>query len=141
LLSKYGFITGDIELSNPAKAKYKSVQNQGLDFSGENSDIKTIYKRAISYRVGAEFRYNIFRVRAGYGVQGNALASFMNFNNQIQTVSGGVGIKKSKFAIDFAMSSITSKSFYNPYYLYEDTPTVDMKHSLLASTLTVGFTF
>jgi len=138
-LSKYGFLTGDIELSNPARAKYKSVQN--LDFSGENSDIKTIYKRVVSYRVGAEFRYSMFRLRAGYGVQGNALQSFMNFNNQIQTVSGGVGIKRAKFYVDFAMSNSTTKSFYNPYYLGDDTPTVDMKHSYLASTVTVGFTF
>lgn len=140
-LSKYGFITGDLEMSNMANAKYKSTQNQNLDFTGENSDIKTVYKRAISYRMGAEFRYNMFRLRAGYGVQGNALSSIMNFNNQIQTVSGGVGIKRSKFFVDFAMSNSTSKSFYNPYYLGDATPTVDMKHSYLASTVTVGFTF
>jgi hypothetical protein len=138
-LSKYGFITGDFEMSNPAKAKYSSTQ--GFSFSQENSDIKAIYKRAISYRLGAEFRYNMFRVRAGYGVQGNTLASNMNFNNEIKTISGGVGIKRAKFFIDFALSNNTAKAYYNPYYLGDFTPTVDMKHSFMASTLTFGFTF
>jgi len=138
-LSKYGLVTGDIEMTNLGNVKYSSTQ--GFDFSQENSDIKTIYKRTLSYRMGAEFRYKILRVRAGYAMQGNTLAASMNFNNQIQTISGGVGIKQAKFYIDFAMSSSTTKSFYNPYYLYEDTPTVDMKHNFLASTFTVGFTF
>lgn len=138
-ISKYGFITGDLEMSNPAKAKYSSTQ--GFSFSQENSDIKAIYKRAISYRVGAEFRYNMFRLRTGYGVQGNTLAADMNFNNEIKTISGGVGIKRAKFFIDFALSNNTSKTFYNPYYLGDDTPTVDMKHSFTTSTLTFGLTF
>jgi hypothetical protein len=40
-LSKYGFITGDIEISNPGNAKYSS-DTPGISYSDNNDDIKTL---------------------------------------------------------------------------------------------------
>jgi len=64
-ISKFGFISGDIEVVNYGKAKYDS-NTGGVSFTGDNDDIKSSYASVINYRVGAEYRYEILRVRAGY---------------------------------------------------------------------------
>jgi hypothetical protein len=139
-ISKYGFITADIEHSNPAKARYSATEG-GLSFSQENDDIKAIYKRAITYRIGIEGRYDIFRLRGGYSLQGNTLSSNMNFNNEIQSITGGVGVRMSKFYIDLAIVRSTHNSFYNPYYSSVETPVVDLKNKVTNGVITAGFIF
>lgn len=139
LIAKFGFITADIEQSNPGQARYSS--SQGISFGGENDAIKSAFKRSLTYRIGGEGRIKIFRARFGYSLQGNTLSNDMNFNNEIQTISGGFGIRKSKFSVDFALVRSVSRTYYNPYYLFKDTPTVYQKDKVTTGVVTVGFSF
>ncbi len=82
------------------------------DLTDNNAYIKAAYKRTLSYRVGAEGRYSIFRLRAGYGIIGRAYNGHTNDGNgatavtgggKITTISGGLGVKLKTFYIDFAL--------------------------------------
>jgi hypothetical protein len=141
-LSKYGFLTGDIELTNPGNAKYSS-DTPGISYSEENDEVKTVYKSTVNYRFGAEFRYEIYRLRAGYGVQSNTYKSEFDTDNTINTISGGAGIRMKTFYIDFALiHRSTGKYSYQPYTFSDGSgPRVDLKNKLTSGMITVGFTF
>jgi hypothetical protein len=137
IISKYGFITGDIEFTNQARARYNSTTN-GLSFSQDNSEIKSNYQPTLNYRVGAEGRYKIFRLRGGYGLQANNYKSNYDVNNKITSISGGVGVRLKHFFFDFALVTSKGKNLYSPYY---GAPVVDIKNNLTKGIVTAGFTF
>jgi hypothetical protein len=140
-ISKLGFISADIEFTNPGKSKYKSSID-GISFSSENSTIKAIYDATVNYRVGAEYRLKIFRIRAGYGMLSNTYRSDINVDNKIQTISGGFGIRKKSYYADLAVISNHSKSLYQPYTFFDGSgPVVARKDRQLNVMVTIGFTF
>jgi hypothetical protein len=140
-LSKFGIITADVDFVNPSKAKYSS-NISGVTFDNENRDIKATYTSAINYRVGGEFRYKIYRVRAGYGMQGNTYNSELDLDNSIKTISGGVGIRLQKFYVDFAYINSTGTSYYQPYSFFDGPgPIADLKRTTNTGMITFGFTF
>ena len=140
-LSEYGIITGDVEFTNPAKAKYSS-NTPGISFNQENENIKEAYQSVINYRVGGEFRYKILRVRAGYGVQGSALKDYFDLDNSIQTITGGLGVRLKRFYADFALVFSNAKEYYQPYTLAEgQNPLVTMDNKTTTGMITFGVTF
>lgn len=136
-ISKYGFLTGDLELMNFSSARYSS-NTEGVSYSEDNSEIKSNYRTVLNYRIGAEFRHSIFRARAGYGVQANTYATNYDADNTIQTVSGGLGVRTKKFSIDFALLNSVSDGIYSPY---QGAPTVNLSNNLTSFILTFGFSF
>jgi hypothetical protein len=142
LISEFGFLSGDIELTNPAKAKYSS-DTPGISYTPENDDIKSIFESVINYRVGAEYRFNIYRFRAGYGVQGNTYRDTFDADNTITSISGGAGIRTKEFYIDFALVHSSNKRYpYHPYSFYDGSgPVADLKDRAVTGMITLGFTF
>jgi hypothetical protein len=149
-ISKFGFITGDIELANPGQARYSSVDDMysvGYSFDQENSEIKSLYKNTLNYRIGAEYRYEIFRVRGGFGVQRNSYQKGLDLDNSITNISGGVGIRNKSYFIDLALiNSSQKKYYYQPYFVEDDngdviSPVASIKKSIFTGMITVGFTF
>src|SRR5688572_18788720 len=140
-LSEYGIITGDVEFTNPSKAKYSS-NISGVSFEQDNENIKAAYQSVVNYRIGGEFRYKLLRVRAGYGFQGSALKDYFDLDNSIQTVSGGIGVRLKKFYADFALVHNNAKDYYQPYFLsYAPGPLVTLDNKTTTGMLTFGFTF
>ncbi len=141
-ITKYGFITGDVEYTNPSKAKYKS-DISGISFNDNNEDIKSIYQPTLNYRIGAEYRYNILRVRAGYGVQSNTFNDNIGSDNTVTSLSGGLGVRTQSFYVDLAIIHSTGKEYhYQPYTFFDGSgPVVNLKNKTLNGVLTVGFTF
>ena len=141
-ITSYGFITGDVEYMNPGKAKYKSDLS-GISFDDNNDDIGKVYQPSINYRIGAEFRKDIFRLRAGYGLQSNTYKETIGADNTISSISGGLGIRMKTFYIDLAVIQRSSKSYrYQPYTFSDGSgPVVNLKDKTLNGLITVGFTF
>lgn len=141
LLSKYGFFTADVDFTNLGKSKYKSTID-GIEFEGENAAIKALYTATVNYRFGAEYRLDIFRIRGGYGVMANTYRSQFDIDNKITTISGGVGIRKKSFYVDFALVNSRSRSVYYPYTFSDGSgPIVNQKNNFWTGMVTVGFTF
>jgi hypothetical protein len=136
-ICKYGLITGDVDLVNQAKSRYNATTSD-LSFSEDNNEIRSTYKRAVNLRVGAEFRYEILRIRAGYGVQGNNYKNEYDNNNKITSISGGAGVRFKHFFFDLAIVNSVGKNLYSPYV---NSPVVDIKSSLTKGVLTAGFNF
>jgi hypothetical protein len=150
-ITKYGFLTGDVEMSNPGGARY-SAGTLDADLTGNNDFIKAAYKRTLNYRFGAEGRYSIFRLRAGYGIIARAYKGHTNdFNGattvtgggKITTISGGVGVKLKTFYIDFALVRSSGDDVdYLPYTFRNGSgPVVRVKNVSVNGLLTVGFTW
>jgi hypothetical protein len=138
LFSEYGFITGDVEFINPSNAKYRSdIQSM----TPENNAIKESYQAVANYRIGAEFRSNMFRLRGGYGSFGNPWKNKnIKFNDYY--LSAGAGIKLPKFFLDFAYQSRNTEYYYFPYILASgEADPVNVKSKLQTFVFTVGFTF
>lgn len=140
-LGKYGFITGDAEFVNYNKAKYDS-DTPGVSFNPENEDIKFYYTDVVNYRVGAELRYNIFRVRGGYNIQNNPYKETFDIDRKITTISAGAGVRLNKFFIDAAWLGSRGESSFSQYALTNgEGPVADLSNQVNSVMLTVGFTF
>ncbi|HYG17334.1 MAG TPA: hypothetical protein VD816_00330 [Ohtaekwangia sp.] len=140
-LSKYGFITADAELVNYSKAKYKS-DIPDISYNVDNADIKSTFGSVVNYRVGAEFRYNIYRVRAGYNLMADPYLNKQGVDRKIQSLSGGVGVRLKKFYTDLAVISSKTEGRRTPYTASDlPVPLALQKFKNTNIVLTVGVTF
>lgn len=140
-ISKYGFITADVEFVNYGNAKYSS-NTSGVSYSEDNTEIKSTYGAVTNYRFGAEFRYDIFRARAGYNLSADPYLTDNDVDRKIQAISAGVGVRLKKFYTDltFVTSKMDGKRI--PYSA-EDIPTPVAQQEFKTNNivLTAGFTF
>lgn len=140
--TRYGFITGDVEYTNPSRLRYKSNIG-GLSFEEDNREISDIYRPTVNYRVGAEFRKNIWRLRAGYNLLTNAFDKRLNADNSVSSITGGVGIRTPSFYIDLAVIHGKTQPYpYRPYSFADGSgPVAEFTDRTARGVLTVGFTF
>lgn len=140
LKSKYGFISGDVEMMNPAKARYKSEET-GISFGNENTEISNSFDKVLNYRAGFEFRYEMWRLRGGYNFQGSPFKN-SDYLGEIKTISGGVGVRFEKAFIDFALIQRESENNYSPYVLSDNLqPVVGLTRKTLTAMITLGITW
>jgi hypothetical protein len=144
-LGKYGLVSGDVEFVNYGNAKYNS-DTPGVSFKLDNDDIKYFYTNVVNYRVGAEGRLGIYRIRAGYNVQNNPYKNNFGAGGNTTTFSTGAGIKLQKFFLDATWLNTNYNSSYSPYSVLADDgnmvgPTARLKNTINSVMLTAGFTF
>ncbi len=140
-INKHGFISGDFEFVNYNNAKYSS-NIQGISFSDENGDIKSAHRSTMNYRLGAEFRYEIFRLRGGYNYQADPYREQNDIDRSIQTISGGAGMRMTNFYIDFTVLQAKGNSQRIPYFADDlPTPVATQKNTTTNFLVTVGFPF
>jgi hypothetical protein len=140
-ISKYGFISGDFEFVNYGNVKYSS-NIPDISYNGENTSIKAAYTNVMNVRVGGEFRYELFRLRAGFAHQPDPFRVDNGVDRTIQSVTGGVGIRTSKFFVDAAMVRSTSNRLRSPYSPIDlPTPVAQQKNTNTNFIVTVGFPF
>jgi hypothetical protein len=136
----FGFISGDVEFVNYGKAKYRS-DISGIPFSEDNERIKELFTSAVNYRLGAEFRYEKLRFRAGYNMQANPLST-TGADLKVQTISTGIGLRLSDFFAELAWLASKGNNFYSPYIFQDGTgPVANLTNKVSSVMLTVGFTF
>jgi long-subunit fatty acid transport protein len=140
-ISKYGFISGDFEFVDYSKAKYSS-NITGIPFDRDNSLIKSNHRNVMNYRIGTEFRYELFRFRAGYNYQADPYREQNDIDRSVQTISGGAGMRMTNFYIDFTVLQAKSDSRRIPYFADGlPTPVASQKNTTTNFMVTVGFPF
>lgn len=140
-ISKLGFITGDIEVINYAKTRYGSNDLDG-DFDVDNDNIKATYTSVVNFRLGAEYRHDIFRVRAGYGLMADPYIDTEGMNRSVNTISGGFGVKTKDFFADIAIINNQTEARRSPYVAPgRPIPDAMLKFNYLTALLTIGITF
>jgi len=111
VIKSNGFISGAYEYVNYSNAKFKTDY---YSLSDVNSDINSSFTSTNNFRIGAEWRYSNLSFRGGYALYANPYANNLN-DGQRQSYTGGLGLRYSNLAIDFAY--VYSKMNTN-YYLY-----------------------
>ena len=133
---KNGFLTGDVEYSDFSNLNYSGADG-GESFEQQNENIESLFKSGISYRIGGEYRINIFRLRAGYAHLASPLQD--DLNRDIEQVSLGAGVRTDKFFIDLgAIQSFQHESLVTPY---PGSPSALVENQSTRITLTTGFFF
>ena len=101
-----GVINVDYEIVDYASARISedSEYSTGVDFSTENDNIRSNFKMTQNLRVGSEVRFDPFRVRLGYRLQGDPLSDKFGLDSGSSIYSGGIGIKEDGYYFDMAYS-------------------------------------
>ena len=140
------------------KPKYKV---QGPPETQLNSFFNSDYKNLSELRVGAEYRYNNFRLRGGYGIANSPFDSKAGFSDlyigKRETLGVGVGFDFNSFYIDASYNKININStnvygggeYYNAnnngdvnFFIYNPNDfTSKLKDVRDNINLTVGFKF
>ena len=104
-----------------------------------NNSIANDFEPAMNIRLGGEFAYEIFRFRAGLGIQ---QSPFANDNSTNKTYSAGFGIRQQNFSLDFAYRLHRNEELFIPYQA-SDSPEqlVANEENFNTFAFTVGFRF
>lgn len=140
-LRKKGFITAEAEWVNFGGM---GIASEDFNLEPDNQTIRNLYGSAFNFRVGAEARFDVFRVRAGAAYfQDPYKVKLDNLNRNILNYTSGVGLFFRHFAIDLGVSYTPSRSVYTPYTL----PNPDFFYSAesrnqqISATISVGLFF
>lgn len=140
ILGKYGFISGDVEYVNYGQARLNDEINNN-EFRNENDLINTSYNSALNFKLGAEGRFDIFRVRAGYALYSDPYQNSI-YNRQKTFLTAGVGIKQANYFLDLAVVNSKYDSVYEPYMLENQLqPRVSTQNKANNVLVTFGMNF
>lgn len=142
LLSKYGFITGDVEYVGYSNASFKTDDGSAdASLTAGNAYITNYYRNVLNYKVGVEGRFDIFRARLGYAYYADPYRGSVLDRNQ-HYFTAGLGVRTKLFFVDLAGVYLTAKDQYQPYQLaYVPTPTVNLTNNRFTVGLTGGLLF
>jgi len=110
-----GFISAGAQYVNYNAARYDF--SDALDYEDTvNTDIDRYANHGFIFNIGAEGKYEIFRIRAGYSLIPHSIGkTFENTSKNIQTFSFGVGLREENWYIDLATSFTKRDAAYFPY--------------------------
>jgi hypothetical protein len=119
---KIGFITATAEYVGYAgmRASTTGYDAQGNTAFGNDvtTAVKSTYQNTINFRVGAEFRAGIVRVRGGLGYLSDPYKQKLdNIDRTRLLVSGGLGLRTQRYFMDLSGTFYTLKSAFTPYTL------------------------
>ncbi|REE06001.1 outer membrane protein transport protein [Marinoscillum furvescens] len=136
-IGKSGFISADLDFVD-----YASAQIRSSDFTtiGDNQAIRDVYQNTVNYRVGGEYRFDIFRLRAGYAGYGDPFSD-SDVDGSSKQLSFGAGIRTRDYFIDFSVVNRKSQMQIAPYFVSEDTPQAAVDSKMATISATVGFNF
>jgi hypothetical protein len=140
IAGKYGFFTGDVEYVDYTRARLREDGDAAV-FQGSNNDISSMYGSAVNVRLGAEGRFDIFRVRAGFALYGDPYEN-QTYDRKKTYLTAGVGIKQANYFFDLALVNSTYNSVYSPYVLNDQTQPVivtENRNNNLLFTLGMNF--
>lgn len=140
-LGKIGFISGDVEYMDYTSGHVKSNDLAKAEVDSNNESIGNIYSNTLNFRLGSEFRYDLFRIRAGYGLYGNPYADDSGLTQDRRDITFGLGVRQRDFFIDVAYVNRKIDQDYFPYSVSENAPIVQFSNVVNSVTATVGFNF
>lgn len=144
VIGNKALISADIDYIDYSTMRYSVDQDdiQG-DIDFQNRQIKSFYKAAINYRVGAEYKVdNAFSLRAGYGNNGTAVKGDESNNFATKVYTGGLGYRFSNYYLDLAYQRVENNVELSPYLLNDETePIANIKTARNNVFLTFGVRF
>ncbi|KAA6431491.1 hypothetical protein FEM33_24575 [Dyadobacter flavalbus] len=142
-----GFITGSVEYVGyagmGANTNYLSSTSNEAFKNETKAEIKDTYRNTANFRIGGEYRMNMFRARAGAAYLGDPYSRTDGLNRQKLLFSAGVGVRGSRFFADLTGTLLTYKTAFTPYALAnaQDYSSVEITNKPVNVMLTIGTTF
>ncbi len=137
LSGQYGVISAEVTYLN-----YPMSSLKGSDFnmSGDRDQLRKQSKSVLQVRAGGEYRYDIWRFRAGGGLLPDPFKS----GKDMAFFSGGAGVRLEDYYFDLGFQRYMQKQGYQVYNgsesLFETTPvTSTLKNTLVQLTLGTYF--
>lgn len=143
VIGKHGFLSAEAEWVDYSAASFNFKTDDASDLNYErdlNNQISRALQSTLNLRAGGEWAYEIFRLRAGFGLMGNP---FSGEGESTTLLSGGFGIREEKFFIDFAIRHSLFNEGYYPYRVEESGIFQFVENEIAANNylLTLGFKF
>ena len=137
IIGKLGLVSGDLEFVDYREASLRAFR---YSFVNENAAIAAKYNSALNFRVGTEWKLDLFSIRGGYSYMGSPFQN-KNFESATQTFSIGAGYREEGFFLDLAYyQSVMNRKVY--LYDSEFNPNLSSdKVTWGGVAATVGFKF
>ena len=135
-IGKSGFLTTDLEFIDYSKSE---INSDDFSIAEDNDLINSQYQLVMNIRVGGEYRFDNFRLSAGYAFFPDPIkdSSLQERTN----ISFGIGYRTFDYFLDFAVVSSTTQQQAFPYFIPNDQPvaTTDIRNTIVS--VTFGLTF
>jgi hypothetical protein len=138
LAGKNGFVTGEAEWVQFNGSKYSYSSENAEAQRDVNQAISDSLRQSMNLRMGGELVLDIFRIRAGAGMQMSPLANDKAVN---WSYSAGVGIRSGYFFADLGYRNTGETYRYQPYQHFENVQKVQTNLSYHQIMATLGFKF
>jgi hypothetical protein len=138
LAGKNGFLTGEAEWVKFNGAKYSYSSDLAEAQRDVNQTISDSLTQSMNLRMGGELVLDIFRIRAGAGMQTSPLANDKTVN---WSYSAGIGIRTGYFFADLGYRNTTEAYRYQPYQHFTNVQKVQTNLSYHQIMATIGFKF
>lgn len=137
IFGKSGFISLDYEWADYSQMEFNADGANSFQVS-TNQSIRQTYGSVSTLRLGGEFAYKIFRVRAGYALQTSPYRAAELSDNKRQSITAGVGVREDNLFVDIAFVHNIKNSSYYPY---SGAPSVALNDALNNLVFSLGFRF
>lgn len=136
VFGKYGLISFDYIYQGYKNTKLKPTSN----FNDENADLSAGLRNTSSFKIGTEWKYNIFSFRGGYRIIQSPFADSTT-EYDIKGYSFGLGIKFTRrFGMDFAYDNSSHRDEYRFMSASGVNPAqLDITNNRFTSSLVVTF--
>lgn len=146
VIANRALISADVDYVDYSTMRFSDDGTDGSDLNtinAANINIKESYKETVNYRVGAEVKLDDhFSLRAGYGLNGNAIKGGKDSFYQAQYYTGGLGYRFDNYYLDFTYQNLTTNFNSSPYLLDNfNEPVADVKSTRNNVFLTFGVRF
>ncbi len=135
-IGKSGFITGDLEYVDYSRA---NLNSDDFSTSIDNDIIEDLYESVVNIRVGGEYRFDNFRLRAGYAFLPDPIK---DYNLQDRTdVTFGFGYRTFDYFLDFAVVTSKTQREVTPYFSEINQPfgRSDIRRTTVSVTFGLNF--
>jgi len=135
-IGKSGFLTGDLEFVDYSNA---NLNSDDLSTTLDNDLIDDVYESVMNVRIGGEYRFDNFRLRAGYAFFPDPVK-----NSSIEdrtNITFGFGYRTFDYFLDFAVVSSMFERQAVPYFIGSDQPvaTSDVRNTTVSVTFGLNF--
>jgi hypothetical protein len=138
-----GFITADAEYVTYGSSRFNPATEDDDQsyYDGVNQVVRSMYKGAFNYRIGAEIKFNTLMVRGGFAHYGNPYDKSLQLPKASRNLlSGGLGYRDKGIFIDLTYVHSLTRDVNFPYRLTDKKNTyADYKSNIGQILLTVGF--
>ncbi len=128
-IGKSGFLSGDMEYVNHGNA---NLNSDDFSTSLDNDLIDATYEPVMNIRAGGEYRFDNFRLRAGYAFFPDPVKAS---NIQDRTnVTFGFGYRTTDYYLDFAIVTSRTQKQATPYFIDSNSISEELKGQPLATS-------